>query len=66
MVLLLANSDPKPNFTQYQLKLMELGALPMHFKALRKAMENKFKLVDLDELLDKELDARTHQKLQKE
>ena len=50
-ILQLAKTEEKPNFTQYQLMLMELEAEPEDYKQLRISMEQKFKLRPMEEIL---------------
>lgn len=46
-----ANSNSKPNYTQYQLALMEVGAPPVAYRDLRLQMEARFSLPPLGELV---------------
>ncbi len=46
-----AEKDEKPNFTQFQLKLMALNAGSQDYDRLCTVMEKKFKLASLEERL---------------
>lgn len=54
-VLTLARTQDKPNFTQLQLRLMELNAPLHYYRELRKVMEERFKLTPLPEVTSKKI-----------